>query len=191
MKKKLFYIALIVICLSILSGSTFAYFTMSGVVHGVITSGQINVAVVEQQLVDGELKPYPEETIPVMPGTTVSKIVSAQSTEHPAWIRMNYSLTVLDAAGEEMNVTPEELSKVIAVDAPGAGWTYADGWWYYEDAVGGSETTEPLFTKVIFSGPYMDNKYQNSTLLIDVAVQAVQQVHNGQTIADAQGWPEN
>ena len=191
MKKKLFYIALIVICLSILTSGTFAYFTMSGVVRGVISSGEIDVTVVEQQLVDGALKPYPEEPIVVMPGATVSKIVSAKSAAHPAWIRMNYTLTVLDASGAEMDVTPEELAKVIAIDAPGDGWTYADGWWYYEAAVGEGESTEPIFTQVVFSGPYMDNKYQNSTLRIDVALQAVQQVHNGETVTEAQGWPAN
>ena len=173
MKKRIFALAVIVICLAVITGSTLAYFTTESTARNVITSGGIGVEVVEQQLVDGELQPWPDQPIRVMPGTCVSKIVSAGSTAQPAWIRMNYTLTFLDAEGKTMDLTAEELAQVVTIAPNADGWTWAEGWWYYEDALAAGETSEPLFEEVAFSGPNMDNTYSNSTLLIDVNIQGV------------------
>ena len=190
MKKKLFYIAVIVICLSLITGGTYAYFTTSDTARNVITSGGIEVNVVEQQLVNGTLQPYPSQPIPVMPATKVSKIVSVQSTKQAAWVRMNYTLTVYDADGKEMEIPADELAKVIVIDPDTTNWTRKDGWWYYNATIASGETTKPLFEEVVFSGPYMDNKYQNCTVVIDVTAQAVQKANNGATVWEALGWPE-
>lgn len=191
MKKRIFALAVVLTCLSILASTTLAYFTDIGSARNVITSGGIGIQVIEQQLVDGTLQPWPETPVPVMPGTAVSKIASAKNLEQPAWIRMNYTVTVYDAAGKTMDVPAGELAEVIVIDANDDAWTQKDGWWYYKTAVNTGETTEPLFEEVVFSGPYMDNKYQLSTVVIDVNAQAVQKVHNGDTVMDAQGWPKN
>ena len=191
MKKKVLYIAIVVICLALITGGTYAYFTTSDTARNVITSGGIEVKVVEQQLVNGTLQPYPSQPIPVMPATTVSKIVSVQSTEQAAWVRMNYTLTVYDADGKKMEIPADELAKVIVIASDTANWTLKDGWWYYNTAVKGGETTKPLFEEVEFSGPHMDNKYQLCTVVIDVTAQAVQQANNGATVWEALGWPAN
>ena len=190
MKKKLLYIAAIVICLSLITGGTYAYFTTSDTARNVITSGSIEVHVVEQQLVDGALQSYPSQPIPVMPATTVSKIVSVKSTEQAAWVRMNYTLTVYDADGKKMEIPADELAKVIIIDPDTTNWTQQDGWWYYNTAIKSGETTKPLFEEVVFSGPYMDNKYQSCTVVINVTAQAVQKANNGTTVLEALGWPE-
>ena len=191
MKKKILYIAVIVICLSLITGGTYAYFTTSDTARNVITSGGIEVNVVEQQLVNGTLQPYPNQPIPVMPATTVSKIVSVQSVEQAAWVRMNYTLTVYDPDGKEMEIPADELAKVIVIDPDTTSWTEKDGWWYYNTAVKTGEVTKPLFEEVAFSGPNMDNKYQLCTVVIDVTAQAVQQANNGVTVWEALGWPAN
>ena len=191
MKKKVLYIAIVVICLALITGGTYAYFTTSDTARNVITSGGIEVKVVEQQLVNGTLQPYPSQPIPVMPATTVSKIVSVQSTEQAAWVRMNYTLTVYDADGKKMEIPADELAKVIVIASDTANWTLKDGWWYYNTAVKGGETTKPLFEEVEFSGPHMDNKYQLCTVVIDVTAQAVQKANNGATVWEALGWPAN
>lgn len=191
MKKKLLYIAAIIICLSLITGGTYAYYTTSDTARNVITSGGVEVAVVEQQLVNGSLQPYPNQPIQVMPATTVSKIVSVQSSGQAAWVRMKYTLTVFDAQGREMDIPADELAKVIVIEADTSNWTLKDGWWYYNTAVKGGETTKPLFEEVVFSGPYMDNKYQLCTVQIDVTAQAVQQANNGTTVWEALGWPAN
>ena len=126
-----------------------------------------------------------------MPGTTVSKIVSVRNLEETAWIRMNYSITVYDAAGNVMDISAEELARVITITPDSTKWIYQDGWYYYNTALATGEYTEPLFEEVAFSGPYMDNKYQLSTVVIDVNAQAVQHVHNGDNVMAALGWPQN
>lgn len=190
MKKKIFAAAVVVICLSVLASTTLAYFTDIDIARNVIKSGGISVKVVEQQLVDGALQPYDDPLIPIMPGTEVSKIVSVQSIEQPAWVRMNYILTVYDAEGKEMDIPADELAKVIGITPDTTNWTMKDGWWYCNIAVKTGETTHPLFEKVVFSGPYMDNKYQNCAVMIDIDAQAVQTANNGESVWDALGWPE-
>lgn len=191
MKKKILYIAAIIICLSLITGGTYAYYTTSDTARNVITSGGVDIAVVEQQLVNGVLQPYPNQPIQVMPATTVSKIVSVRSTEQAAWVRMNFTLTVYDAEGNVMDVSDQELARVIGIQTDSSRWTQKSGWWYYNTAIKSGETTAPLFEEVVFSGPHMDNKYQQSTVVIDVNAQAVQKANNGKTVWEAQGWPAN
>lgn len=190
MKKKILYIAAIIICLSLITGGTYAYYTTSDTARNVITSGGVEVAVVEQQLVNGTLQPYPSQPIPVMPATKVSKIVSVQSTKQAAWVRMNYTLTVFDADGNKMDIPADELAQVIVIVPKTTDWTQKDGWWYYNTAIASGETTKPLFEEVVFSGPNMDNKYQLCTVVIDVTAQAVQKANNKETVLEALGWPE-
>jgi hypothetical protein len=52
------------------------------------------------------------------------------------------------------------------------------------------ETTTPLFETVKFSGA-IGNDYQNSTVELQVFVQAVQTANNGGSIWEAAGWPES
>ena len=191
MKKRIFALAVVMICLSVLASTTIAYFTDTDTAQNVITSGGIDIHIVEQQLVDGSLQPYPTESIPVMPATTVSKIVSVQNMDEPAWVRANYTVTVYDADGNKMDISAGELEKVIMIAPDGANWTQKDGWWYHNTAIGSGETTKPLFDEVVFSGPYMDNKYQDCTVEIIVTAQGVQQANNGSTVMEALGWPES
>ena len=188
MKKRVFAIAVTLICLSILATSTLAYFTDVETARNVITSGGIDIEVVEQQLVDGAPQPYPSDPIPVMPGTAVSKIVSVQNLEQAAWIRVRFTVTFFDAGDQKMEIPAEELAKVVLIQPDAANWTLKDGWWYCNTAVQTGDTTAPLFETVLFSGPDMDNKYQNSTAVIDVVAQAVQQANNGTSALEAQGW---
>ena len=190
MKKKILYIAAIVICLSLITGGTYAYFTTSDTARNVITSGGVGIQIVEQQMVNGTAQPYPNQPIPVLPATEVSKIVSVQSLEQIAWIRANYTVTVYDAEGEEMDIPDEELKRVIIIKNSSTNWTEKDGWWYYDTAIGSNGITAPLIEKVEFSGPNMDNKYQLCTMIIEVNADAVQKANNGTTVWEARGWPE-
>ena len=190
MRKRVLSLAVVLICLSILASTTLAYFTDTAIARNVITSGGIGVEVVEQQRVGGVLQPWPGEPVAIMPGQTVSKIVSVRNLEEPAWIRMNYTVTVYDAAGNAMTIPAEELDRVIIIEPTGSGWSYKNGWWYYTAAVPAGERTTALFEEVEFSGPHMDNKYQNCTVTVDVTAQAVQKANNGATVWEAKGWPE-
>lgn len=191
MKKRFLYIAVIAIFLSLITGGTYAYFTAADTVRNVITSGGIGVEVVQQQWSDGVLKPDMSQTIPVMPGAVVSKVISVRSEEQPAWIRMNYQVVVRDGNGEQMEISPEELEKVIVITPDSENWTLKDGWWYYHTAVNTGEMTKPLFETVSFSAEDMDNKYQLCTVTLVLKAQAVQKSNNGDSVFDAMGWPAN
>lgn len=190
MKKKILYIAAILICLSIITSGTLAYFTTEDTARNVITAGGVEVKVVEQQLVDGSLQPYPSQPIRIMPGSIVSKVVSAQSVEQAAWVRMNYTVTVYDAEGQQMQIPAAQLEKVIVITPDDTNWMLRDGWWYYSTAIKAGETTKPLFETVSFSATNMGNEYQGCTVEIDITTQAVQQANNGATVTEAAGWPE-
>lgn len=190
MKKKILAFAVLIICLSILTGSTLAYFTTKDIARNVITSGGIQAEILEQQLADGILKPYPEEKITILPGTAVSKIVTVRSGQAPAWLRARLTIAVYDAENKKLDIPAEELAKAISLSSPDEKWTLTEGWWYYTDALGNGETSRPLLESVSFSGPNMGNEYQNCTLEILVELQAVQKANNGTTVAEAAGWPE-
>ena len=190
MKRRFAYCAILCMLVSLVMNSTLAYFTAEETARNVITSGGIDIQVVERQQTDDGLKPYPTDPIQVMPGSEVSKIVSVQNLDDPAWVRMAYSVTVVDADGTERSLTSAEVQQFMAVNADTANWTYKDGWWYYADALTTGEESKPLFTEVTFSGSGMGNAYHNNTILIDVMAQAVQQIHNGETVMGAAGWPK-
>ena len=191
MKKKLLYIMAVVICLSIMTNGTLAYTTVSDTARNAITSYGVSVKIVEQkQLDNGQLKPYPEEAIMVMPSTTVSKIVSVQNNEAPAWVRMRYTMTVTDAAGNPRNLSQEELEQVILITNNSKDWVEEDGWFYYNTVLDAGELTTPLFEEVTFSGPNMDNSYQLNKLKINIEAQGVQRANNGATLEEVLGWPE-
>ena len=189
MKKRLACCAMLCILLSLVVNSTLAYFTAEDTARNVITSGGIDVQVVEKQLVGGTLENYPGASVSVMPGSAVSKIVSVKNLDEPAWVRMTYTVTIRDANGKTVGLSAQQRDQIITIDTDPANWTYKSGWWYCNKALATGEESKPLFTEVTFSGPEMGNTYQSCTVLIDVTAQAVQKAHNGNTVMDAAGWP--
>ena len=189
MKKRILAISVVMICLSILASVTLAYYTDSAIARNVITSGGIDIEVVEQQKVGNTLEPWVDPEIPVMPSQTVSKIVSVENKQQTAWIRASYTLTVFDADKKMMDIPEDELEQVIIITPDSTNWTEKDGWWYCNKAAGTGEVTVPLFKEVTFSGPNMDNKYQGCTVVIEVEAQAVQKANNKENVLEAAGWP--
>lgn len=189
MKKKIFAVAMIVCCLAILTSTTLAYFTTSDTARNVITTGGIQVAIVEQQKVGEDLLPYPDAPIQVMPCETVSKIVTVKGLENSAWVRMRYDVTIFDAEDKAMNLTAEEVAQLVLINPDGSNWTYSNGWWYCNEVLNRGASTAPLFETVSFAAN-MGNEYQNGTVTVDVTVEAVQAANNGETVLEA-GWPES
>ena len=91
MKKRIFLYAIVGICLSVAITGTLAYFTDEEVAHNIITSGGVNIEVIEKtQGSNDVLVDFPQEGIKgVMPGKKVSKIVQVKNTgNNDAWIRI-------------------------------------------------------------------------------------------------------
>ena len=154
-----------------------------------ITSGSVNIAVVETMLDGTELKDFPAEGITgVMPGSTVSKIVSIRNTGGAdAWIRVRVSTSV---EGRDRSALD---AGVVRFTVEGPWFDGGDGYYYYGEAVPADSETEVLFREVRFD-PNMGNEYQSCTVYITIEAEAVQTANNPipaeGTVRDVAGWPD-
>ena len=185
MKKKTLILltALVVLCL--LMAGTLAYFTQEEIAHNVITSGAIDIELIEKAIKDGKEVDF-EDVEGIMPGMDISKIVKIENTgDSDAFVRIKLGYKVVLADGTE--VEPDE--SLVKIDFDDANWTWTDGnIWYYNKPLKSGETTPPLFTTVAFSTA-IGNDYQGAKFTIDVSAQAVQAANNGTDPAAAAGWP--
>ena len=184
MKKKIFAVAVIVICLALLASGTLAYFTTDAIARNVITTGYVDIDLIEKQIDDdGTEVDFPQEAITgIMPGSTVSKIVSVKNTGAESWIRVSVEKKVTSAAGKEL---PDD---VVTFTVDESKWLLKDGYYYHLMPVATESSTEILFDEVYFV-PTMGNEYQNCKTEIIVYAQAVQTANNGTTVEEAAGWP--
>lgn len=191
MKKKMFVLAVLVIILAGTVTGTLAYFTTKTVAHNVITSGEIDIALVESMKEGNDEVPYPTDSVGgIMPGADHSKIVRVENIgSNPAWVRVKVTKTV--KVGRE--TLPDDVL-TLDFDTTGAWIDGEDGYYYYRDAlVPGGKTATPLFTSVHFDGEGMDNDYQNARIEINVQAYATQSQNNpipaGGDVTDVKGWP--
>lgn len=187
MKRKLFVCSLIAICLSIAAFGTTAYFSYEDNAKNVITAGNVKIDLLEWSAAEagGDKVPY-ENNVTVMPNTELSKIVEVKNIgSQSAWIRVSVEKHIQFAEGIE----GEPDLSLITLDFDTENWSEKDGYFYYLKELKSGETTEPLFTTVVFSKE-MKNKYQKSSAVIDVRAEAVQRVNNGDTAFEAAGWPK-
>ena len=203
MKKKLLALSVLMICLSLVSLGTLAYFNAEDTAHNVISSGSVNIELVEKTKGDdGKLVDFPKDGIlGVMPGTAVSKIVTVKNTgEAAAYIRVWVNTAISEPGDPITNPLIKNLPLTITVDGEEVDvltldyntedWTQGeDGYWYYNKALKVGESTEALFENVAFH-KLMGNVYQNSKALVDVTAQATQVANNGESAVEAKGWPE-
>ena len=185
MKRKLLIATIVVLVFSLSVAGTFAYFTQEETAHNIITTGSIDIDLIEKAIKDGKEVDF-EDVDGVMPGMDVSKIVKVKNTcENPAYVRMSVEKSIELAKG----VTGDPDRSLITLNFNTEDWTDGgDGYWYYNKVLKDGWTTEPLFTTVTFSTE-MDNMYQGSTANVDVAAQAVQAANNGDSALTAAGWP--
>ena len=194
-KKKVLAVLAVVLCLSVLGDVTAAYFTAKDTAHNVITTGSVDIEVVEQQKVDGKLVPYPDGPMTgIMPGTTVSKIVTVANTgTGDAWIRVRITRAFeLDKdAPETLPAGPDP--EIMELDINTADWVQSGEWYYFKSPVAVGKSTAPLFENVHFDLIDMGNAYQGCTANILVDAQAVQVKNNplpaSGNYAEIPGWP--
>lgn len=200
--KKVIAAVVVIACLSFAGMGTLAYFTAEETAHNVISSGNVDIELIEKHIVNGQETDFPKNGIfDVMPNTTVSKIVRVENVGGgDAFVRVKVNTNVELVGGGEGDAI--YLSMDFPEQQDGAAWVERDGWWYYM-AVGeagvpgllpagaegsGVGVTAPLFTEVSFDAD-MPNEYQGSTATVSVIVQAVQSANNGSSALDAAGWP--
>ena len=205
MKKKIFTLAALAICATMLASGTLAYFTVKDKAHNVITSSKVGIELIEKTKdKNGAEVDFPKEGISgVMPGDSVSKIVSVKNNgEATAWIRVWVNTAISEPGDPISNPTIKNLPLTINVDGKeipvvtytvdNTKWTYEDGYYYFNKPVELGNSTDILFEEVHFAKE-MGNEYQNCKVMIDISAEAVQYANNpipdGGDVTDVKGWP--
>lgn len=191
MKRKIISLTLLLCLLSLITAGTLAFFTAEEKTVNVITSGNIDIDLMEttdKSDERGNLVPFQDLT-GVMPGTTVSKIVEVKNNgDNEAYVRVKVFISV---EHEDGIVIDEETSDLISIDFNHEDWSLIDDeYYYYNHRLKPGEITEALFTHVIFSKD-MGNDYQNCAAMVGIKAYAVQSDNNGDTVFESMGWPED
>ena len=181
MKKKIFAIAVLIVCLSLSVGGTLAFFTTSKTARNVIEMGSIEIELIQK----GEGDAPFTTAVGIIPGKTVADTVIVKNVSaKPCWVRVEAAKVIELAAG--VSGVPDTSLMTMNINTDN--WTLKDGYYYYNNVLAAGTETEPLFTEVAFSTA-MGNLYKNATAKINVTAQAVQYANNGATVAEAIGWP--
>lgn len=180
-KKRIVAVAAVLIMLAILAGGTLAYFTAEETAYNVITTGVLEMALMEEKK-DGT--PF-EDVFGVMPGEAVDKIVYVKNTGNVPF----YARIALDKS-VKVNGKSLDFDTVISLDINTGDWIERDGYYYYKEAIQPGESSTELFTMVSFS-KNMGNDYQNAKVEITVNAQAVQSKQSDEHAGgplEAVGW---
>lgn len=182
MKKKIAALAVVAVLITLFSQSTLAYYTVIGKATNVVTSGDIELKILETTQ-DGST--FPTDGVPVIPGQTVSKIVRVQNVcSHPFWLRVE-----IVKGSNSQTLSAEEVLEIITPNDNQ--WKlHTDGYYYYYRILQPGEITEPLFEEVTISGSLVDQHDVTTALTVTVKAYAVQSEHNPAANPwEASGWP--
>jgi len=200
MKNKLLVLGAMVCLIAILAAGTLAYFTTGAVVHNVITTGEIDISIVEsvpdgtpRYDEEGKLEGY--DITDIMPDKTVTKDVKIHNdTIEPAWIRVKLLHTIKSEDGETQPNTLNgvEMVQYNVPEANASKWVKDGDWYYYTEPLAGGADTASLIETVHFAAE-MDNRYQDCTIELCAEAEAVQSKNNhipeGKDVTDIPGWP--
>lgn len=196
MKKKLFVLAVIVLCFAVTASGSFAYYSYEDKAHNVITTGGIDIEIEEtMRRIDGTITNFPADGIHnAEPGGTYSKIVKVENVgENAAWVRAKVEIEVIAANGTTM-IPVEYVNgvgyRLISVDMLEGWLDGGDGYYYYREPLAPGEKTTALFDRVKYDWR-MGNAYQNSTTNIIIYAQGVQTANNGSDVMQVLGWPQD
>lgn len=173
MKKKILVLAAAALMLTATVSGTLAYFTDQDTAHNVITSGGVNIEIVEKTDDNGTEIEFPVGGLTgIMPGAEASKIVQIKNSgANNAWIRASVSVEVTGRDGGSLPNTP------VSYNYTKGDWEEHDGFYYYNKIVEPEGLTGKLFDTVTFART-MSNEYQGCTVKIIVSADAVQSDNN-------------
>lgn len=209
MKKKIFLFASLLVVLAIFASGTYALLSYTETANNRITFGSVKIQLVsELKAKQSQNGKFVTKIEGIIPGDTFEDKVTVKnvSEEQAVWVRLRlgpvwYGVDPAPSVEVAYN-SLEDFKKAIYpaqynfnVGDGADQWSFKDGWVYYNSPLEAGEEAKSLFTTVSFSGPGMDNRYQNSSFEITFNAQAVQFANNGdqsgETWQDAVGWPES
>lgn len=175
MKKKMIAISASIICILCVVGGSLAFTSKTGTAKNVVASSDLEAElVVMKKEADGSLGVAADETS-ILPGEKISRIIRVKNSgSESAWIRIKIK------GDDKLNLTG------VDKDA----WTFSDDYWYYNRELNKGEITEALCDGVELEGT-VGNDYADKAVDFKVDAQATQKKHNGNTVFEAQGWPQD
>ena len=186
MKKTAISLAYIIV-LSVVFLYTTAYFSDSvASPQAVMQAGSFEIGI-RSTRVDQSTGNAVEDNapIPVMPATTAQKTVTVCNFgDFPAYIRFKPEVRFQLSDG----LVAIDTQGLVGLDISDQHWIEQDGWYYYYKPLAVGSESEPVFTTVSFSAE-MDDRYENSQVIVQVTVDAVQSNNNGASAFEASGWP--
>lgn len=201
MKKRVFVAAVIVVCIAMLAAGTVAYFTDDVVTHNIITSGEIDISIVEVAeenalpiKKDGKIIGY--SFADLLPDMTVKKDVKVSNdASEPAWIRVKLAHTITGKDGKTTLENVVDGVEMVQYAVPAANadkWVEHEGWYYYTEPLAAKAQTVSVMENVLFAKE-MDNDYMECKVELTVKAEAVQAKNNpipeGKAVYDIPGWP--
>lgn len=173
-------VLVLIIAISLVSGSTIAYRTREAKIDNSVYAGNIRVALFN--LNENGLPMAEFGLTGCLPGGTYTNIVYGYNDcNYDEFIRVSVEMTCEDKDGTQLD-TSKFHPNYNTED-----WTYKDGYWYYNHILTARKESKPLYTSIYFDTS-IGNAYRTATLYVNLHVDAVQSINNGNSALLAEGW---
>lgn len=183
LRERIVILALIgILVVAIIGGSSMAQVTRKAVTENIISSGEISVKLLNKTKNGDDM---PELITHIVPGDTLDNVVSVKNTcQYDEYIRVSLDKVIYETAEE--NATLDDSKATFLLNEED--WTYneRDGYYYYNDVLKAGETSEVLYDGIFLSYS-MGNEYKLAVMDVEITVEAVQSVNNGDVFT-AEGW---
>lgn len=181
LRERIVIVALIgVLVLSIIVGSSLAQVQKRGETVNVISSGEITVDLLNIRK-DGTN--MPEIITCILPGDTIDNVVKAKNTcDYDEYIRISLDKIIYETAEENVVLDSSKGHFLFNEED----WTYKDGYYYYNEVLKAGDISPALYDG-IYLDESIDNTYKLAVMDVEISVEAVQSVNNGDALT-AEGW---
>lgn len=183
LRERIVILALIgILVIAIIGGSSMAQVTKRAETENIISSGEITVKLLNKMKSGDDM---PELITHIVPGDTLDNVVSVKNTcQYDEYIRISLDKVIYETAEENAVLDDSKATFLLNEED----WTYneKDGYYYYNEVLKAGETSEALYDGIFLSYS-MGNEYKLAVMDVEITVEAVQSVNNGDVFT-AEGW---
>lgn len=183
LRERIVILALIgILVVAIIGGSSMAQVTRKAETENIISSGEISVKLLNKTKNGDDM---PELITHIVSGDTLDNVVSVKNTcQYDEYIRVSLDKVIYETAEENAILDDSKATFLLNEED----WTYneRDGYYYYNDVLKAGETSEVLYDGIFLSYS-MGNEYKLAVMDVEITVEAVQSVNNGDVFT-AEGW---
>ena len=183
-KKKRYILILLLLIISLTYVSTFL--VRENQFDNVVTFGDLKLQIVNQTLDSNGYEVDVMQDAEKLNNAKVNRIVKIKNIcDNDMYVRVKVDFNGKNANDQEFE--PDSYIEIIGGDDA---WIYQDGWYYYQDILKPSITTENLMSSLEFDMDKLTSHYSGSNIELNIEAQAVQSTHNASQVLEATGWPK-